>query len=59
MRHIGSIVLSIIFAPVIFILTGVGMVKFGSNSGAVLAGQSTDWTAVGIGAGALIVAGGL
>jgi hypothetical protein len=59
MRHIGSIVLSIIFAPVIYILTGVGMVKFGSNTGAVLAGQSTDWTAVGIGTGALVVAGAL
>jgi hypothetical protein len=55
MRHIGSIVLAVIFAPIIYILTGVGMVKFAANSAA----STTDWTAVGIGAGALVVAGAL
>jgi len=57
MRHIGSIVLSIICAPIIYILTGVGVVKFATDAGAVDAGQSTNWTDVGVGVGALVVAG--
>jgi hypothetical protein len=57
MRHIGSIVLSIICAPIIYILTGVGVVKFATNGSAVDAGQGTNWTDVGVGVGALVVAG--
>jgi hypothetical protein len=52
MRHLGSIVLAIVFAPLIYILAGVGQVKFVAGT----AGASTDWAAVGIGIGALVVA---
>lgn len=55
MRHLGSIVLAIIFAPLIYVLAGVGEVKFVLGT----ATDSTDWNAVGIGIGALVVAGGL
>jgi hypothetical protein len=59
MRHLGSIVLSIVLAPIIYLLVGVGEIKFATNGATVAAGQSTDWTAIGIGVGALIVAGAL
>lgn len=55
MRHLGSIVLAIIFAPLIYVLAGVGEVKFALGT----ATDSTDWNAVGIGIGALVVAGAL
>jgi hypothetical protein len=53
MRHLGSIVLAIVFAPLMYLLAGVGQVKFVAGT----ARASTDWTAVSIGIGALIVAG--
>jgi hypothetical protein len=59
MRHIVSIVLSMIFAPIIYILTGVGMVKFAENGGTVASGQSNNWTDVGVAAGSIVVAGAL
>ncbi len=59
MRHLGSIVLSIICAPIIYVLTGVGMVKFAQNAGPVASGQSNNWTDVGIAAGSIVVAGAL
>ncbi len=52
MRHLGSIVLAIVFAPLIYLLAGVGQVKFVAGT----AGASTDWAAVGIGIGTLVVA---
>jgi hypothetical protein len=59
MRHLGSIVLSIVLAPIIYLLVGVGEIKFATNGATVAAGQSTNWTAIGIGVGALVVAGAL
>ncbi len=59
MRHVGSIVLSIISAPIIYVLTGVGMVKFGQNAGPVASGAANNWTDVGIAAGSIVVAGAL
>ncbi len=53
MRHLGSIVLAIVFAPLIYLLAGVGQVKFVTGT----SGSSTDWTAVGIGIAALVAAG--
>ena len=55
MRHLGSIVLAIVFAPLMYLLAGAGQVKFVAGT----AGASTDWTDVSIGIGALIVAGAL
>jgi hypothetical protein len=54
MRHLGSIVLSVIFAPVIYVLTGYGMVRLEAAQG-----LQTNWTDAGIGGGALVVAGAL
>lgn len=55
MRHLGSIALAIVFAPLIYLLTGIGEVKFVGGMG----GSSADWAALGIGMAALIVAGAL
>jgi hypothetical protein len=57
MRHLGSIFLSIVSAAIIYVLTGVGVVKFATNGGAVDAGQSTNWNDVGVGVAALVIAG--
>lgn len=54
MRHLGSLALAIIFAPLIYILAGIGGVKLTLGMAA-----DTNWTAVGIGVGALLVAGAL
>jgi hypothetical protein len=53
-RHLGSIALSIVLAPLVYLLAGLGVEKFNTVSGG-----SQDWTATGIGALALIVAAGL
>jgi hypothetical protein len=59
MRHLGSIVLSIVLAPIIYILGGIGLIRLSLNSASVLSGSGTNWTDVGIGAGAIVVAGAL
>ena len=59
MRHFGSIILSIVFAPIIYVLAGIGMIRLATNSGLVAQGRGTNWTDVGIGAGAVVVAGAL
>jgi hypothetical protein len=59
MRHLGSIVLSVIFAPVIYVLAGVGMIRLATNGGLVAQNQGTNWTDVGIGVGAVVLAGAL
>jgi hypothetical protein len=54
MRHLGSIVLSLLLTPVVYVLTGVGLVKFGeaaAKSGASKYGTLT------IALAALLVAG--
>jgi hypothetical protein len=59
MRHLGSIVLSIILAPLIYVLAGVGEIKLATNGALDAAGRGTNWADVGIGAGAIVVAGAL
>ncbi len=59
MRHLGSIVLAIVLTPLIYVLAGVGEVKFATNGMKTAAGQGTDWNAVGIGVAAIVIAGGL
>ena len=59
MRHLGSIALAIVLTPLIYILAGVGEIKFATNSAMTAAGRGTDWTAIGIGVGGLVIAGGL
>src|ERR1043166_6479829 len=58
MRHLGSIALSVILAPIIFVLIGLGVVK---TSVALAAGATngSDWGAAGVGFLALAVAAGL
>ncbi len=62
MRHLGSIALSIVLTPIIYVLLGYGVVKLDAGSGfaeAILGAPThTDWTKVGIGAVALLAAGG-
>lgn len=53
MRHVGSLVLSLIFTAVIYVLAGVGVVQFAK----VNATADTDWAAAGIGMAALAGAG--
>jgi hypothetical protein len=55
MRHLGSIVLAIVFAALTYVLAGVGQVKFALGT----ATASTDWNAVGVGIGALVIAGAI
>jgi len=52
MRHLGSIALSIVFAPVIYVLVGVGQAKVALNLGLT----HTRWSEFGIGVAALLVA---
>ncbi|HEU0240659.1 MAG TPA: hypothetical protein VFR11_15475 [Micromonosporaceae bacterium] len=52
MRHLGSIALSIVLAPVIFVLVGVGQAKVALNLGLA----QTRWSEFGIGVAALLVA---
>lgn len=59
MRHLGSIALAIVLTPLIYVLAGIGEIKFATNGAMTAAGQSTDWTAIGIGVGAIVIAGGL
>jgi hypothetical protein len=59
MRHLGSIALAIVLTPLLYVLAGVGEIKFATNGAKIAAGQGTDWTAIGIGAAAIVIAGGL
>jgi hypothetical protein len=59
MRHLGSIVLSVVSVVVIYVLAGIGMVRLAMDSGLVALNKGTDWTDVGIGIGSLAVAGAL
>ena len=45
MRHLGSIILSLVLTPVIYVLVGIGMAKTGAAAG----GTSTDFAALAIG----------
>src|SRR5262245_44580532 len=53
MRHLGSLLLSLISAAAIHVLAGVGMVK----ATEIHSGEATDWPATAIAFGALITAG--
>jgi hypothetical protein len=53
MRHLGSIALSIVLAPVIYVLAGLGTVKLEAG----IAGDN-KWTNIAIGAVALLAASG-
>jgi hypothetical protein len=54
MRHLGSIVLSLLLAPVIYALTGIGMVKMAEIHGT---GSGIHWVAAGTGLAAMLGAG--
>ena len=54
MRHLGSIVLSLLLAPIIYALTGIGMVKM---SGVPRHPSASDYVTLSIGLAALIGAG--
>jgi hypothetical protein len=53
MRHLGSLILSLVLAPIVYVLVGIGQVKFQS---AGFPGH-INWTTVGIGTVSLIVGG--
>jgi hypothetical protein len=55
MRHLGSIVLSLVLAPIIYVLVGVGFVELTAGGSGTL--TSTDYAKLAIGGLALIVAG--
>lgn len=59
MRHLGSILLSIILAPVIYVLASVGMVRLATNGAITAGGGATNWNDVLVGAGSIVVAGAL
>src|SRR3954470_5267926 len=54
MRHLGSIVVSLLLGPIVYVLTGVGLVRLAAASGDW---YSTDPQPVAIGLGALVGAG--
>src|SRR6266498_3698595 len=54
MRHLVSIIVSLLVTPVVYVLTGVGLVKFGEASGS---SGATKFTALTIALIALLVAG--
>lgn len=54
MRHLGSIVLSLLLAPIVYALTGIGLVKM---SGIPRHLSTSDYGTLAIGLGALIGAG--
>jgi hypothetical protein len=55
MRHLGSLVLAIVFGVVSYVLAGYGIVKFVTGT----ATGETHWSYIGIGVAALVVAGAL
>src|SRR5262249_23167262 len=54
MRHLGSIVLSLLLAPIIYALAGIGLVKVSDVSSHL---STSDYKAVSIGLAALLGAG--
>src|SRR3954452_19274119 len=56
MRHLGSIALSLLLGPIVYVLTGVGLVRLADVPGDW---YSTDPNPVAIGLGALVLAGAL
>jgi hypothetical protein len=59
MRHLGSIALSIVLAPIIYVLAGVGTVKlYNAELGRAVRGH-TDYGALAVGVLVMLVAGAL